>query len=133
MSEPPEKTIPSSRSSVSPTPSSLGGPSSGRPPARSTERTYESGISAAGSVHAPHVASSAYAVIPMIGRKLLRFSPIAVVLVAAACGGGGGGGGTQIEAVPPSTTTPQPDVRGYFPPDGKGQPGAPEAPEKEVR
>src|SRR5579872_2458007 len=92
MSEPPEKTIPSSRSSVSSTPSSLGGTRSGRPPARSTERTYDIGISAAGSVQTPHVASSAYAVIPMTGRAMLRLSPIALLVVVAACGGGGAGG-----------------------------------------
>src|SRR5712691_8757717 len=105
MSEPPERTRPSSRSSVSSTPPSLVGTSSARPPARSTERTYASGISAAGSVQTPHVASSAYAVIPMIGRMHLRFSPIAVVLVAAACGSGGGGE-TKTVTVTETVTTP---------------------------
>src|SRR5579859_150575 len=71
------------------------------------------GISAAGSVHAPHVASSAYAVIPMTGRAILRLSPIAVVLVAAACGGGGGGGGK------PAIITRLPQARIYLVRDGK--------------
>src|SRR5438270_1354215 len=127
MSAPPEKTIPSSRSSVSSTPSSLGGTSSARPPARSTERTYDMGISAAGSVHAPHVASSAYAVIPMTGRAILRFSPILAVLVAAACGGGGGAKTVTVtQTVTVSTSTsPGPtatSLRVYFLLNGKVQP-----------
>src|SRR5438034_2327656 len=120
--------MPSRRSSVSSTPSSLGGTSSARPPARSTELTYESGISAAGSVQAPHVASSAYAVMPMIGRAILRLSPIAVVLVAAACGGGGG---TETVTVTQTTTVTAPtsttpgtttSLRVYFLQNGKVQP-----------
>src|SRR6266516_2378732 len=123
MSEPPEKTRPSSRSSVSSTPPSIGGTSSARPPARSTERTYESGISAAGSVQTPHVASSAYAVIPMIGRMLLRFSPIALVVALAACGSSGG---TKTVTVTETRTVTRPVIdtafRLYFLRDGKVQP-----------
>jgi hypothetical protein len=94
-------------------------------------------MSAAGSVQTPHVASSAYAVIPMIGRKLLRFSPIALVLVVAACGGGGG---TKTVTVT-DTVTRTVDVprqisgRVYFVRDGKVAPVARELPgtgEKEL-
>jgi hypothetical protein len=123
MSEPPEKSSPSSRSSVSSTPPSLGGSSSARPPARSTERTYESGIRAAGSVQTPQVASSAYAVIPMIGRMLRRFSPIVLVLVAVACGSGGG---TKTVTVTQTRTVEKAYVsvpfRNYFLLHGKVQP-----------
>jgi hypothetical protein len=72
-SPPPEKMIPSSTSSVSPVPSATGGTSSARPPARSTARTYASGMNAAGSVQRPHVASSAYVVIPITGRIPRRY------------------------------------------------------------
>src|SRR5262249_3615416 len=57
----------SSASSVSSTPSSLGGTSSGRAPARSSISTYICGISAAGSRQYPHAASSTYVVIPTTG------------------------------------------------------------------
>ena len=50
-----------------------GGTSSGLPPARSTARTYASGIRAAGSVQWPQLASgSAYVVIPIRGRSMTR-------------------------------------------------------------
>jgi len=66
---PPEKMIPSSASSVSSTPSSTGGTSSGRPPARSTTWTYESGTTADGTDQLPHeTCGSAYVVIPISGR-----------------------------------------------------------------
>ena len=54
-------------SSVSSTASAAGGMISGRPPARSTDCTYESGMSAAGSTQAPQLASWAYEVIPTSG------------------------------------------------------------------
>ena len=68
MSEPPEKSSPSTTSSVSSIPSSLGGTSSGRPPARSIASTYASGITAAGTSQTPQrTLGSAYAVIPITG------------------------------------------------------------------
>src|SRR5258706_2141103 len=70
MSAPPEKSSPSRASSVSSTPSSLGGTSSGRAPARSTASTYANGMSAASSAHAPHFAGSTYVVMPTTGFPL---------------------------------------------------------------
>src|ERR1044072_2284517 len=73
MSEPPEKRTPSSTSSVSSIPSSLGGTSRARPPADSTWCTYASGITAAGTSHAPQrTLGSAYAVIPITGLPTLE-------------------------------------------------------------
>ena len=53
MSEPPEKRRPSTASSVSSIPSSLGGTSNARPPADSIARTYASGITDAGTSQGP--------------------------------------------------------------------------------
>ena len=50
----------------------VGGTSSGTPPASATERTYDAGISAAGSSHCAHLAVVRYVVIPMTGRALTR-------------------------------------------------------------
>src|SRR5438876_905626 len=82
------------------------------------------GISAAGSVQAPHVASSAYAVIPMTGRAILRLSPIGLLLVLAACGGGGGTKTVTVTETAPTSTTPAQatSVRIYFLLNGKVQP-----------
>jgi hypothetical protein len=59
----------------------------------------------------------------MIGRKLLRFSPIALVLVAGACGGGGG---TKTVTVVQTRTVEKAYVsvpfRNYFLLHGKVQP-----------
>jgi hypothetical protein len=66
-STPPEKTMPSRASRVSSTSSSAGGMTTARPPARSIESTYASGMSAAGRCHTPQLASCAYDVIPMTG------------------------------------------------------------------
>src|SRR5947209_8068019 len=78
MSAPPEKRIPSRTSSVSSTPLSLGGTSSGRAPARSIAWTYANGMSAASSDHAPHFAGSTYVVIPTRGLATLEH-PLALV------------------------------------------------------
>ncbi len=64
----------------------------------------------------------------MIGRTLLRLSPIAVVLVAAACGGGGGTKTVTVvhtvtSTTPGSTTVPSAtSLRAYFLLNGKVQP-----------
>jgi germination protein M len=64
----------------------------------------------------------------MIGRKLLRFSPIALVLVAAACGGSGGGKTASVTQPSPTTPTATTNpatltaLRAYFLRDGKVQP-----------
>ena len=80
MSEPPEKRIPSSASSVSSIPSSLGGTSSARPPADSIARTYASGITAAGTSQTPQrTLGSAYAVIPITGRLATLEEPLPLV------------------------------------------------------
>src|SRR5438270_11727617 len=59
--------MPSRASSVSSTPSALGGTRMALAPARSTARTYAYGMSAASSVQWPHEASSTYVVIPTSG------------------------------------------------------------------
>jgi len=59
----------------------------------------------------------------MIGRKLLRFSPIALVLVAAACGGGGGTKTVTVtETRTVTRTVIDTEFRLYFLRDGKVQP-----------
>jgi Immunoglobulin-like domain of bacterial spore germination len=60
----------------------------------------------------------------MIGRMLLRFSPIALVLVAAACGGGGGTKTVTVTRTVTQTvdTRKQVAVRVYFVRDGKVAP-----------
>src|SRR3990170_908845 len=64
--------IPSSASSVSSTPLSSGGTTSGRPPASSTASTYIAGISTAGSRQTPQLASWAYEVMPTTGLATLE-------------------------------------------------------------
>src|SRR4051794_6559770 len=64
--------MPSSESSVSSTPVSLGGTSRGRPPERSTARTYIAGTSAASSSHAPNRAGVTYVVMPTTGLATLE-------------------------------------------------------------
>src|ERR687895_468855 len=73
-SPPPEKTTPSSTSSVSSKPSSEGGMTSARPPAVSTERTYANGATAASSVQSPQLTCSTYDVIPISGLIRARTS-----------------------------------------------------------
>ena len=63
----------------------------------------------------------------MIGRKVLRLSPIAVVLVAAACGGGGGTKTVTVvhtvTVTTPTATIPAATrLRAYFLLNGKVQP-----------